>query len=311
MSDNVATKLKNIRLKRLEVSSETIIDLLVFYVLIPAFLFTVFLTPLNKSFALYTAHPTLITVYFSNFAHAGVSHFINNLTSYILIVTLILMLQKMLKIRTRKEFYYDMVFIYLVVPFVVSAYSILKYPGNATNAFLGFSGVVSSLSGYLVALIFVYIYTKLGLKLTKLNYILCSVIFFNLIILVNFKYLGVDGYTAPLLFLILFCVLSAREDVTRIFSFTSFYINNTRLKNVYVEYVFFTLVILLVGLVILLMVMLWLAMFPDNLRTESGSTVNIIGHYLGYCVGILTPWFIHLIQLCLPQTYPVISLRKS
>jgi hypothetical protein len=183
------------------------------------------------------------------------------------------------------------------VPFVVSLYNMLKYPGNDTNAFLGFSGVVSALIGYFVALIFVYIYTKLGLKLTKLNYVLCSVIFFNLIILVNFKYVGVRGYTLPLVFLILLCMLPARNDVIHILSFVSSYINNTHLKNVYVELVFFTLAILLVALIMLLIVNLWLLLFPDNIRTGTRSTVNIVGHYLGYCVGILTPWFIHLLQI--------------
>ncbi len=291
----------NIKLEKYTFSYGTLFDIYLFCILIPLFLTTVFITPLNKSFALYTANPTIYTIYFSNFAHAGVSHFTNNLTFYLFLISLILVLHKILKIRTRKEFYYDTVLIYLIVPFVVSAYNIMKYPGNDTNAFLGFSGIVSALSGYLVALIFVYIYTKAGLKLTKLNYILCSVIFFNLLVLVNFKYVGVDGYTAPLIFLILLCVLSAREDVTHIFSFISSYINNTHSKNIYVEYVLFTLVILLISLGTLLMVKLWLVMFPDNIRTETGNTVNIVGHYLGYCIGILTPWFIHLIQISYPH----------
>jgi membrane associated rhomboid family serine protease len=144
-----------IQLKKYTVSNETLLDIFIFYVLIPLFLSIVFLTPLNNSFALYTAHPTLCTIYFSNFAHAGISHFVNNLIFYLIIITLILVLHKVMEIRTRKEFYSDIVLIYLIVPLIVSLYNIMKYPGNNTTAFLGFSGIDSALNGYLVALVFV------------------------------------------------------------------------------------------------------------------------------------------------------------
>jgi hypothetical protein len=292
----------NIKLEKYSLSYRTLFDIYIFCVLVPLFLTTVFVTSLNKSFALYTADPTIYTIYFSNFAHAGVSHFTNNLTFYLFIISLILVLHKTLKIRTKKEFYYDNALIYLSVPFAVSLYNVKYGPVNNIDVSLGFSGIVSALNGYLVALLFIFIYTHTGTKLTKLNYVLSSVIFFNLLLLMNFKYKVESEYTTLLIFLIIFCLLNARKDITHILSFVLLYTdNNMEFKNIYIEYVFFTLVVLFGGMVMFLIVLLWFAMFPDNIRTETGSTVNIVGHYLGYCIGIFIPWFIHLIQISYPH----------
>ena len=280
-------------LKREFINTYTLKEIFIFFICVPSFLTVVFFSSLNETFALYTAKPSLITVYFSNFAHSNLNHFCNNITFYIVIFGFIFVFNKLLKIRIKKEFYFDMVFIFLVVPCIVSLYNIWSYPNNSTNAFLGFSGINSALNGYLSALFIVFIYNKAGLKLRNF-YAFISIIYFNLIILGLFVYDVKTEWILVLTVLTFISLVFIKKDLNQIISLLKNYRNE--ISNVKIFYILLFLLFILFICVAVIIVMFWISMFPSAIVSENGNRINIEGHYLGYCTGILTPWTIYNIR---------------
>ncbi len=283
-------------LRKYPLSKENAIDAMVFEIVIPIFLFTVFFTPLNQVFALHASNPTLSTIYFSNFAHADANHLINNLTLYLISIYLILVLVLAFKVRSRKEFYFDMAIIYLLIPFIISLYNIYLHPSHSTTAvFIGFSGIVAALIGYFVSLLFVLMYTKTGLKLSNLVFMACAVISINLILLTILRYRAGFEEILTLTFLTFLCLMVVKKDIVHISSFVSSTLKSSlQHKNLYFLYLLLFFGILFPTVMISLI--LWFSLFPDDLITDAGNNVNIYAHYIGYYLGILVPWIVYLIR---------------
>lgn len=257
-------------------------EVFIFFVFVPLFLVIIYYSPLNEIFHLYTATINIITIYFSNFAHSNINHLKGNIFSYFMVFTMLFVLNKVLNIRSKREFYFDIGFIFFIVPFVVSFYNILHYPNNNTNAFLGFSGIVSALCGYLPALLLVGVYKKAQIQTLNIH-MFSSVIFFNLIILTIFVYEVKTELILVLLLIMFFSILLIKKDlITMHFVLKSYFTKN-------VSAVLYCLIVILIILVLYFILLLWLSLFPSNIVSDSGSKTNILGHYLGYCVGIFTP----------------------
>jgi len=100
-----------------------------------------------------------------------------------------------------------------------------------------------------------------------------------------------------MVFLIIFNLFFAKRDINHIISSTSAFLR----KRLQIQGTFKSLIIVVCGIIILesvsfLMILLWFSFFPDNIITEYGGRTNIEAHYLGYCIGVMSPWIIYHIQ---------------
>lgn len=277
-------------LKKEFIKKDTLKEIATFFIFVPSFLAVVFFSSLNKTFALYTAKPSIITVYFSNFAHSNLNHLMNNILFYILIFSLIFIFNKLLNIRSKNEFHFDICFIFLIAPCIISFSNILLNPNNNTNAFLGFSGINSALNGYLSALFVVFLYSKAKLKLVNI-YAFLSVIIFNLIILGLFVYNVKTEFILVLVLMMLISLAFIKKDLKQIISLLKIYEKKTSNVKIY-----YSLMVIIIFCVTIIIISLWLLMFPSTIVLENGNKINIIGHYIGYCTGILVPWIAYIFQ---------------
>ena len=260
-----------------------IIDFLIFFVFIPIFLIVVFNSPLNEIFKLQTSHPKLISIYFSNFAHFNSDHLYNNISSYVIYISLIFFIPK-----KNNEFHFDMLLIFGLLPFIASFFNILYLPEK--NA-IGFSGIVAALAAYLFYSSFVYIQEKWDLHFK--NPILIPLIPFGFITAIIFAAYGLKYHnnTEPMivLFLIitLFNALYSKSDLHIIAVAASHswrkFKTDIKIKS---------MIKLYMQIIVFLFILFgYITLFPKKLITENGS-VNILGHYIGYFFGLVVPLFI-------------------
>ncbi len=270
--------------------NKTLIEILIFFVLVPSFLTIVYCTDLNKSFFLYPDDATLFTIYFSNFAHANNTHFLGNFIYYIIIIGFVFLSENLLNIRKRIEFYLDISVIFILVPIIVSTITLSK-SDILPPPYMGFSGVVSALVGYSFSLYIVYLYKIVNLKSDRIWIIFSMLVIFNLLV-ITFLRPGFNNKFFIIITLMLSLFIFGLSDFVKIYSYA--------IKNIYESkklYVVGFLVIML----LLLDIILWLNLFPENILNNKTVT-NIWGHYAGYVLGVYSPaitYFMINFYLCL------------
>lgn len=259
-------------------SNKLYIDFLLFFILIPLFLTLVLFTPLNEWFILHTSNPELIPFYFSNYSHANILHFLENLIPYYLFISMIFRFH-----RDRHKFYIDMFLIFGLLPLLISSGNIILFPSRNT---LGFSGIVAALLSYLLYIIYSYIQEQYNLKF---RYIVPIFIFGCSVFLIILKYQIVYSinlvYTILFFFMLLFTVIVYKNDleefIISVWDALEIYIKKSLTDGKLID-VFSSLYIFMV--LVVLIIVIFLSLFPVNIEN-----INIFSHYIGYCFGLFAP----------------------
>jgi len=239
---------------------------------IPLILVLIYILPTSLKetyFILNKQAPSILSLFLSNYTHSELWHLATNLSSYLIVIYLIM------QFETNKScFYKTMAFLFLVVPFIVSFITIMYAPAMNSQ---GFSGIVAGLMGY-----FIYITYRHVKDTWKLN---ADINFVYLMVCAN-ALIGVVGYwltTNPAFAALLSVLLIGL-----------IYYNRNLLKNIVIilrqkneelkikrhglvqAYVTFTFVLLV------------LFSLPSLIQVtvQNGSIINAIGHYIGYVAGL-------------------------
>jgi len=251
------------------------LDTSIFLIGIPLFLTIVFFSDLNDKFVLYLNDPSLFTIYFSNFAHSNLNHFFDNTVAYIVIIFLILLLR-----TDRKEFYYDIFLIFFIVPFVVSISTLLLINAHTS---LGFSGIVSAIMAYYLFSVYEFTQKQLNVCLSYAVVILIFGFSFLLVLLqyslanlIEFRFLIFVGIVLSLL------LPKATKDIIKAYKSMKQLGSTERGK--------FTVIIISIFMFFSysLAIMMFFVLFPIEIATSTGQ-VNIFGHLIGYCCGLILP----------------------
>ncbi|ADI74730.1 hypothetical protein Metev_1899 [Methanohalobium evestigatum Z-7303] len=260
-------------------------DILFLFVFLPLFLTVVYFTSLNSAFILHTDDYTIFTIYATNFAHFDYNHFMSNLLSYMVIILLIFIFFRIFGLCERKNFYLNLLTIFIIAPFGISLFSLLIYD---MDKILGFSGIVSSLLGYFTASFVTYTYKKADINLNRTILFLFPVIFFNLSILSLIRYGLIENTGLDLLLIFILSIYlldEAKIDIIKIYhSFKNNNLVNSNFKNI----PFYWYAIATVLFFFTFTIGLWLILFPEKVL-NNGNITNIQGHYIGFMIGTLTP----------------------
>lgn len=117
---------------------------------------------MNHYVILTFADPNIVSMFLSNYAHVNLNHLISNTVTYIFIMMMIATVAlvaipynnrktkgSQCQFGTRTLLWSTLVF-FIVVPFIISAVSIIAGPMNGKTSGVGFSGIVYAFEGYLV-----------------------------------------------------------------------------------------------------------------------------------------------------------------
>jgi hypothetical protein len=248
-------------------------EIILFYILIPAFLLLVFFSPLNELFILQKSNPNIISIYFSSYAHFTIQHLERNLIGYFLFISILLIFR-----TDRKKYYTNIFMIFGLLPFLLSGYSILHSP---TGRSMGFSGIDAALCGYFSYTFIMFSTEILDLKLKKVDIlsILCLILLINLFVTtMNYKLNGYFisyTYISLLLFFIGVLLINVRKRIKREILKEKF---QNKIKGIILIFVSIYFAILIS----------FSTFFPTDVISGS-LAVGIIVHYLGYCFGLFTP----------------------
>lgn len=126
-------------------------ELLMLYLGVPMALLFVYLLPVGikeQFFTLHLDHPMILALLTNAFNHDLYQHLASNLIYYILALTAIIAIETSLQ-----RFQYMTLTIFVAVPIISSAATVLYFAGAGYGQLLGFSGIVSGYMGYVIYLI--------------------------------------------------------------------------------------------------------------------------------------------------------------
>ena len=238
-------------------------DWILFFIIIPFFMILIYLLPQKSILILNTNNPTVLSIFFSNYVHTTFWHLFSNLSSYLLIMLFLFKTE-----HNRKRLYFVSIFLFLMLPFILSLLPIVTFPKNKN--LLGFSGIVSAFLGYLVFSIYSYLKKNYYAKL-ELNFM------YLLLFLSIFVWAIVNFFKLP--FLLSLPIIG--------YSIFLLYQNRNSIKKIYTELMdrnIFERVFLVCLFSYLLSSGLFL--MPLQIR-DGGNDVNIVIHWFGYCLGVL------------------------
>ena len=258
------------------------LDWFIFYFIIPLFLIIVYIMvhlhpELERVLILQTSNPTWISIYLSNFVHTDFWHHLGgNLLSYFILIYLILFFR-----TDRKKFYINMALFFTVLPVLCSLSTIYLASAPPPSfgvlwQFLGFSGIVSGLAGYLLYSVYWYIREKWEVPLNI--HFFFSILAFNLLIITfTYKWFWMSVFIF-LIFLI--ALYLAKNGLTMTISKIIDKWNEIKQKNVKVK---------ICKLMIFLFTVSFLFGSAMGLFPVNAKGINILAHYAGYCFGALVP----------------------
>ena len=122
--------------------------------LVPSLLTAIALLPagVTGSWILRVNAPSAQAVYLTNFVHSGWAHLAINAATYLVFMSTLFAVAVYAEAR-RSLFAVTMVFV-VVVPGIVSGYTLWLVSGRGVNTVVGFSGVNAALLGYIPVLLF-------------------------------------------------------------------------------------------------------------------------------------------------------------
>jgi len=169
--------------KELLIKTWDLKDYVFFLIIIPFFLIFVFLLPQNikSDFTLHPKDPSILSIYFSNFVHVDLMHFLGNITQYLFILFMIFNLE-----TNKKTFRTSTFFILTILPITTSLVIVYFLP--MLKNVLGFSAIVSGFFGYFIYSVSNYIRNIFKVKITSSFIWLLLVANLTLVILFNGYY---------------------------------------------------------------------------------------------------------------------------
>ena len=122
--------------------------------LVPGLLTAITLLPavVTRSWILHVDAPSAQAVYLTNVVHSGWAHLAINVATYLVFISTLLAVAVYAEAR-RSLFAVTMVFV-VVVPGIVSGYTLWLVSGSGVRTIMGFSGVNAALLGYIPVLLF-------------------------------------------------------------------------------------------------------------------------------------------------------------
>nr|WP_321496776.1 hypothetical protein [uncultured Methanolobus sp.] len=251
-------------------------DCVFYFLLVPALLIIAFELPIGIKEAYFILTPSEVTAYslfLSNYTHSSMPHFMGNLISYLVACFLIFNFE-----TNKSSFRVYSIFMFLLLPWIISAIS-LDLIGFQTT-YQGFSGIVSSLFGYLTYAIYKFL-KKFCCKSMDLTFLLLIILMNLLLVLANissqiFQYSLIITFALILVFMqkdVILEVIQTRFDIRKWLE---------RIPHLQKTYL----------LMVFLAAINFLFILPDLVPQEvmqNGAYVNSVGHYTGYFFGIFVP----------------------
>lgn len=238
--------------------------------IVPLMLTVVYLLPMpiQRSFALDFANPSIVQLWSSSYVHNGFMHFINNVVAYCLFVApsyLFFVLAD-----ERQLFRYIFFMFVLIAPPVIALVNIV-FIGQGTGA--GFSGIGAAFVGLLPVSLFVFIRDRVSSEVGPSN---GTVIFLVVLGITASIYSGVLAAAGILVVSCLILLFDIRrtglEEARRLVS---------ELASMNGHFVF-----MLVAAALFLFSPVLL--FPQEI-VQDGHAVNILSHYTGLVFGFFGP----------------------
>jgi len=274
---------------------------LFFFLIIPLILIIIYLLPQSTKdvFILKTQHPTLVSIFLSNYTHSTFDHFRDNLASYLIVMFLIFSIN-----TDKKIFYLISLLNFIVVPIISSLLTIfiILFLSSGPLSSQGFSAIASAFVGYLPFSFFNY--------LKKLHPQEISLDFFTLFPCITFTCAGWIYYNTAEIPIYNKNLLLIGSIVLTVLSIHLIYTTKKEIKNVLKsitlkyfcfynqKFSFWKMVMnafVNIGFVIMFIIFLfpfWV-IFPHQLIIEGGC-INIYAHFIGYCFGAFVPFIFKL-----------------
>ena len=252
-------------------------DYFIFLILIPAVLLLTYLLPENiqNYLTLHVSAPSLFSIFFSNYVHVDLLHFLGNLLSYLIVIFLLFNLE------TNKNIFYKSSFlIFIILPFI-SSFLVIRYLPSALPPSLGFSAIVAAFMGYLVYSAFAYI--------KKYYCPQTNIFLIYLILIINLMMVAYNLSTPDIFQIIIVLILVIL-----------FYFNRIVIKEVGKQMVIKfknrltqNLIKSLVYNYLLFLASFYFIFFLPYLIPSKiilgKSIINIFAHYIGYLFGLFVP----------------------
>ncbi|MEM5797508.1 MAG: hypothetical protein QXD72_00930 [Candidatus Aenigmatarchaeota archaeon] len=257
--------------------SQNLKDLIMIFT-IPLVLFLLFLLPSNlkEMLVLHKDYSNVYDIFTTNFIHDEFNHLAFNVTTYTVVI---LLLYVLLLTLNKKELFYKLFIVNLtIIPILTSLIwiPVNKFIWTIPQRTLGFSGIVSSISGMVV-----YAYILLLHEKIKINtfYAYLSSIFF-----------------IPLLFTLIYFTFTTHILMTIIFLAIIFFITTYKTirtidkkaeRNLIKISKRPKLVKLSLPILYLVVILFSLALFPKEF-VQGNARINFFVHYTGFIIGTAT-----------------------
>ncbi|WMW23977.1 hypothetical protein RE474_07660 [Methanolobus sediminis] len=257
-------------------------DWVFYFLLVPALLIIIFELPAGIKEAYFILTPPDITahsLFLSNYTHSNLSHFTGNLVSYLATCFLIFNFE-----TNKRSFRVYSIFMFLLLPWIISAISMYMLGFQAT--YQGFSGIVSSMFGYLTYAIYKFLH-KFCCKHMNLTF-LALIIVMNLLLVLGNISAQVFQYSLIITFALILVYMQKEviiEVLQKHFEFIDWLEKFPPLQKIYL-------------VIIVLAVINFIFILPDLVPQEvmqNGVYVNSVGHYTGYFFGIFVPIILGII----------------
>lgn len=259
--------------------------------LIPSLLFFIFKLPTNLKESYFILNPSNVsffTLFLSNYVHSSSQHFAGNFLSYFIVCFLIFNFE-----TKKRDFYAYSIFMFLILPWLISIISLNTIVLQTT--YQGFSGIVSSMFGYLAYSLYKFLkkYCCGTIKITSL---------YLLVILNLYMILGNIPsemfHSILILTIAVFLIFLQKETFKEIVQ-NRFKIKNWLRKLSMFQQLYLTLVLPFTIVSIFVLPIL----VPQNIL-QNGVIINSLAHYIGYFFGVFVP----LVFCAITR---ILSLRKN
>lgn len=261
-------------------------DFFLFYMVIPLLLGLLFILPQefkNNYLVLHPENVTYIALLLSNYTHtAFIEHFLPNLLFYFLFIYLIFNLE-----TSKRTFYVIMGLLFIPIAILASVVSI-SLPFILPNI-QGFSVIVAGIMGYSIYVTYGYLKNVENVGFDK------SIIFLVFLINALFVVINISRQEIVLFMVIVTLIMilfyANRKGLTNFVSFLNQKsLNIKSFSRIVICYWWILFIIEIVALAGLF------SIIPTN-PWEGSMITNSLGHYIGYCFGLMFPVLLEAVGL--------------
>jgi hypothetical protein len=274
------------------------IDLFIFFIGIPSFLYLLFLLPadVKEMLILHRDYFNGVDIFANNFVHEDFSHLESNLAAYIVFISILYIAL----FNNRRLFYILLMINLSIVPLVISLIwiPINRFIIRQILTTRGFSGIVSSIIGMVVFVYVLYLHKKIKINILYAYY---SLLFFSALLLA-LTYLPLEKNLLVIIFLFAIFLFELYQTIKSIDKRAEKKLAKELSKKVDVNLVkiskrlnvIFPFMDLVIDFIVesslffvYIITFLVSALLFPNTFIYGGTTVNFFIHYLGFVIGII------------------------